>query len=231
MDKKYLIILGALLCIVVIVVGLSIKDLSSEEIRDNSIEALKNVDTYEFGMNITSEEDSILINGEVDSKNKKAKSKMTLTSEEMNIPVEIYLIDDVTHLKMLGSWTKKSIATTFDDEDYLRSQMEIIKYSEVEISENESSEKFYVLDAKPDKKKFLEYIEKQMELKINGTEDIDTAMKVQIEKDSNLPRKIYIKMKTKDIDLNTILEISEYNKKLDIKLPGEAKTAKWISEL
>ena len=205
MDKRYLIIPGALLCIVVVVAGLYLNDMGPEKIRDNSIAALKNVNDYEFSMNITSGEDNIAIKGEIDSKNKRAKSKLDMTSGGMSIPAEIYLIDDITYLKMLGSWTKKSIVTTFDDEDYLRSQMEIIRYSEVEISENESIGEFYVLNVKPDKEKFLEYIKRQTELKIAGNETIDAVMKVWIGKDNNLPGKIYIKMKTKDTGLNTVL--------------------------
>ena len=47
----------------------------------------------------------------------------------------------------------------------------------------------------------------------------------------SLAAEIYMEMKTKDIDLKTTLEISEYNKDLEIKLPGEAETAKWVSEM
>lgn len=231
MNKKYLTVLILLVCICIAVFGyIYIKSSTPEEIRDNVMNALNNVETYKFNMDVVSWEDNIATNGEVNLKNKNARLNVDVTSEGMTMPMVIYVMNDISYLRMFGKWTKKSLTNSFEDEDYLKSQMEIIKHSEIDLIKED--ENFYVLSVKPsEREKILEYITKRADINVHDSENANISMKVWIEKSDNLPRTIEIKAMADDVHLNIINDISEYNKPLEIKLPGEAETAKWVSEM
>lgn len=228
--KKYLIVLVLVICIIGAIMVL--KEPTPEEIRDNTVNAMNNVKAYKYSMAANTATDNLSINGETDLKNKRARLKISLTSEGTTIPVETYVVDDVSYLKIFGQWTKKTLSGSLEDEDNVKNLIEILKISRVNLIKNKSNESFYVLEVMPDNKKLLEYLEKQTEA-ASDFKDIKTNMIVWVSKKDNLVKKTEIKI-TDPTDENAYLiislEISDYLQQLDIKLPEEAKTARWASE-
>lgn len=228
-KKKYLMVLVLVLVVCVTVAIIVLKEPTPEEIRDNTVNSMNDVKAYKYSMAVDTATDNILIDGEIDLKNKRARATISMTSEGTTIPVENYVVDGVSYLKIFGKWTKKTLSGLLEDEDYVKNQMEILKSSRVNLIKNES---FYVLEVMPDNKKLLQYLGKQTEV-VSDFKDIKTNMIVWVSKKDNLVKKTEIKI-TDTTDENAyliiLLEISEYPQQLDIKLPGEAETARWASE-
>ena len=258
MDSK---ILAIIVIGIVVIAGIgymmyssSSDEVTAEEIRDKSVEAMVKVDTYAFDMNVgmlmkMNESGFMGINNmemeidgksKVDTKNKKMYMEMDIDMMGMSMGTEIYFIEDMQYMQFFGMWMKNETTDDiWDKQNYANQQADLMKSAKVELLDSEEVDGVdcYVLKVTPDVEKMFE-----MASQVGGTstmpddmlENISDTIKSMelkqwIAKDSYLITKTVMGMQTESegtsMDMNMTMKMYDYNKPMDIVLPEEAKDA------
>jgi hypothetical protein len=251
MDKKILaaVAIGFLL----LLIGCIGEELTGEQIRDRSLEAMETVQTYAFNMDI----DMIMKGGEanvmgarevtmnmggdgkIDQTNKRMQMQMTMSMSGMTMEMEQYVIGDTQYMKVpMVGWVKnRSSAEIWETGDYARAQNELIKGMEVNRLEDEKVDGVdcYVLEIEvEDIKELFEMMVQQMgsasSLSADELESIKgMAFKEWISKDTYLVTKMFMSIQMEEegttMDMSMTMEFYDYNKPMEITLPSEAENA------
>jgi len=226
--------------------------LTAEQIRDKSVEAMDNVHSYAFDMDIkiSIEEQGMRSmdmtgNGRVDLKNKRMHSKIDVGMMGMTISTETYLIDNMQYIMLpTMGWVKNETeANIWEKENLVKSQKDLMEGIEVKLlgSENINGIDCYIIEMKPNKEEILQLFGQQM----GDTSGISSAeigemirsteLKEWIAKDTFLVRRsmadMQMETKGKTLNIEMTIDIYDYNKDMNIELPEEAKNAQDIEDV
>ena len=169
MERKAiagLIVVVAIVTIAMLAGCVEEKQMSTAEIKEMVLATAENIDTYQFGMNMTqktlisnaTDETEITAissgSGTVDETNKKMKLEMMTTMEmpekakmpeTREVKMDIYFINNTLYTKMdMGipempaKWTKMEIPEEYwESQNQIDQQMELLNISKVELLEEE----------------------------------------------------------------------------------------------
>ncbi|MCW3134295.1 MAG: outer membrane lipoprotein-sorting protein [Methanophagales archaeon] len=169
MERKAiagLIVVVAIVTIAMLAGCVEEKQMSTAEIKEMVLATAENIDTYQFGMNMTqktlisnaTDETEITAissgSGTVDETNKKMKLEMMTTMEmpekakmpeTREVKMDIYFINNTLYTKMdMGipempaKWTKMEIPEEYwESQNQIDQQMELLNISKVELLEDE----------------------------------------------------------------------------------------------
>jgi len=161
-----LIVVVAIVTIAMLAGCVEEKQMSTAEIKEMVLATAENIDTYQFGMNMTqktlisnaTDETEITAissgSGTVDETNKKMKLEMMTTMEmpekakmpeTREVKMDIYFINNTLYTKMdMGipempaKWTKMEIPEEYwESQNQIDQQMELLNISKVELLEDE----------------------------------------------------------------------------------------------
>jgi len=195
MDYK--IALPLLLVAVVLVAG-CLGGADAEEVRDNSLSAMEDVETYEYDMEMDMEMGtadtpgaismSMESNGSVDEGQRRMRMFSTITSFGFEFGQDAYIINDTMYMSMdmggMGAgadfpeWIKieddPMVSQTWESSNYAEQYEEILEISDVEYEEDESvdGESAYVLSLDPDIEDYNDLLTDQMS-EISGMEGME----------------------------------------------------------
>lgn len=256
MDKKIVAVIAiGLLLFFVGCADVGEKKLTAEQIRDRSVEAMQNVDSYAFDMNMDMtmkvkgdesqmmgmKETKIAMtgNGKTDLENRKMHMEMDMDMLGMKVDMESYIIDNLQYIKMpMFGWVKnKTSADIWDKQNYAKFQSDLMRGIEVNKLEDEKVDEndCYVLSMKPDVKKIFELMNQQMgsDASTPDMEDLEAIKGVElrewIAKDNYLVMKMTMNMQMEKggtlADMDMTMRLYDYNKPMEIVLPKEAESA------
>jgi hypothetical protein len=251
MDKKILTVfaVGFLL----LLIGCIGEELTAEQIRDRSLEAMDKVETYAFNMDIDMVMKGGGVNvvdvkemtmnmkgdGKVDQTNKRMQMEMTMSMSGMTMEMEQYVIGDTQYMKVpMVGWVKnRSSAEIWETGDYARAQNELIKGMEVKLLEDEEVDGVdcYVLEIEvEDIEEMFEIMIQQMgsatSLSADELESIKgMAFKEWIAKDTYFVTKMFMNLQMEEegtmVDMSMTMKFYDYNEPMEITLPEEAEDA------
>lgn len=229
------------------------EQLTAEQVRDRSIDAMKDVSTYAFDMDlsmimrggsanmlgITEMETTINGNGKLDEKNRKMQLDMTMSVMGMTMEMDQYIIDDTQYMKMpMTGWVKnKTSGDIWDKQIYARLEDDSMKSADVRLLDDErvDGEDCYVLDMETeDMEDMLEIITQSMGSTSSLDEDELEGIKIfgfkeWVSKKTFLVKKIVMDIEIEEegttMDMSVEMKFSDYNEPIDITLPEEAKDA------
>ncbi|HEX54540.1 MAG: hypothetical protein DRO94_02215 [Candidatus Altiarchaeales archaeon] len=259
MDKKILFLIGILLmysgCI-----GQEVqKKLTAEEIRDKSIDAMQNVKSYAFDidMDIATKREGEVVgigtgemnfkisgDGKIDMNQKKMYSKMTVDFLGMKMEMEQYVIGNTQYINIpMFGWVKNETAEDVWSLEYVHMESEIMRNSPVILSGTEmlNDRECYILDINPRTDDILRLISKQYlstsSTDIEGIKESLKSLKVRewIDKNTFLISRMGIDMETEyentTMNISITMNFYDYDKPMNIELPEDARNARDMSEI
>jgi outer membrane lipoprotein-sorting protein len=226
--------------------------LTAEEVRDKSIEAIDNVKSYAFDMDMSisapvKEQGKATMGmtgkGRVDIENKRMYNKMDMGTMGMSTSTETYIIGDMAYIKSPSAgWMKKEADVgMWEAQDIVKSQKDLMKSIDVTLSGSEkvNGVDCYILVMKPGRDELIQLLTQE----IGGTPGISAteigekirSMEVRewIAKDTSLTRRsvtvMQMEAEGKLVDMTIRMDIYDYNKPMNIELPKEAEDAKDVT--
>ena len=215
------------------------KQLTAEEIRDKSIEAMKNVKSYEFDMvmqltpkNEPTQSIDLHARGKINKEARKAYMLMSMKAMGTSMEMETYIIGNEQYIKlpMLG-WVKNETSEHIWEK--LEPKTTLLEDVKVNLigTEEVDNEECYILETKPDIEKVLEMTQQIGEGKsadaIKFVKNIEA--KEWISKKTFLVKKTVVNMEMEkegqSADVSITMRVYNYNKPMNIELPEEAKNA------
>lgn len=183
-DKSKLLPLAV---VAVVLLSGCLTGVDADEVRDSSVGAMEEVDTYEFEteMEMTMEGDgpgslSMSMDGEgaFDEEERSMEMFMTTGFLGFEIDQDVYVVDETMYMKMdLGmgaeeveeEWFKieddPMVSETWDSSSYAEHYREILEISEVSYDDDATvdGEDAYILELEPDVDAYNELVQEQME--------------------------------------------------------------------
>jgi len=235
--------------------------LRAEQIRDKSIDAMGEVETYAFNVVTRTEtetyESSRITKGKTDLKNKKMYMEIkemyagTKSADVIERNTSIYIINNIRYRKIpIFEWVKDKMSTDIWEQNYAKSQIDLMKNSEVKLLDDEKVDErdCYVLEIRYNPENIFETSAQwtlenmaQIPYKINLTvgelgRAIAKILKVMeirawIAKDTFLIVKIHMEIGNETGKMSTTMRFYDYNKPVEITLPSEAENAKDIESM
>ncbi|MEA3255265.1 MAG: DUF6612 family protein [Candidatus Altiarchaeota archaeon] len=227
--------------------------LTAEEVRDKSIDAIDNVKSYAFDIDMSisapvKEQGKATMDmtgeGRVDIENKRVYNKMDMGTMGMTTSTETYIIDNMAYIKSPSAgWMKKEAGTDmWETQDIVKSQKELMKDIEVTLSGSEkvNGVDCYILVMKPSRDELIQLLTQEIgdTSSISATEAGEKIRSMEVRewiaKDTSLTRRsvtiMQIEAEGKLVDMTLITDIYDYNKPMNIELPEEAKDAKDVTQ-
>ena len=226
--------------------------LTAEEVRDKSIEAIDNVKSYAFDIDMSisapvKEQGKATMDmtgkGRVDIENKRVYNKIDMGMMGMTTSTETYIIDNTAYIKSPSSgWMKKEAgADMWETQDIMKSQKDLMKDIEVTLSGSEKMNGVdcYILVMKPSRDELIQLLTQQMGStpSISATEAGEKIRSMEVRewiaKDTFLTKRgvtiMQMEAEGKIVDMTLIMDIYDYNKPMNIELPKEAEDAKDVT--
>ncbi|MDI6730940.1 MAG: hypothetical protein QMD06_05295, partial [Candidatus Altarchaeum sp.] len=237
-------ILGAIVVAGILLLSGCIGTNQSEFDVNKIIEAQKNVKQYAFDGEITAGktgmQQSIFINGKVDTEN----LKMYINTNIMGQNEESYLIGKETYTKKNGQWSKMKKDDLWNNSNQYEITVEILKSQNTKIEilgeENVDGDVCYIVNITADTEKLKEQFAKSVGESMAGVEYTlkISSYTLYVSKATNFIKKEHLNAiiaasaqdKNVEVEMTFVFEYKDINKPANIQLPEEAKNAETTSQ-
>jgi len=180
---------AVVLVAVMIVASGCLTGVDADEVRDGSLSAMEDVETYDYEMDMDMEMGagdtpgsismSMETNGSVDKAERRMSAHSTINSFGIEFGQEAYVLDDTMYMTMgmgqmgMGGqdtpqWFKiqndSMVSSTWESSNYADQYRDILEISEVEYEQDESvnGENAYLLTLSPDTQQYNQLVREQM---------------------------------------------------------------------